>query len=70
MVEMRVISPVAAGDEAVAGGGLPDAPAHRLARAAADLVLAVLDLVPESARVRPGVLHIVTIAAGLDDPKS
>jgi hypothetical protein len=61
---------VAAGDEAVAGGVLPDTPAHRLAGAAADLVLAVLDFVPELARVRPGVLHIVAVAAGLDDPKS
>jgi hypothetical protein len=60
----------AAGDEAIVGGGLPDAPTHRLAGAAADFVLAVLDLVPELARVRPGVLHLVAVAAGLDDPKS
>jgi hypothetical protein len=59
---------VTAGDGAVVGGGLPDAPAHRLARTAADLVLAILDLVPELARVRLGVLHIVAVAAGLDDP--
>jgi hypothetical protein len=53
--------------KAVAGGGLPDAPAHRPARAAADFVLAVIDLVPELARVRLGVLHIVAVAAGHDD---
>lgn len=61
---------VAAGDEAVVGGGLPDASAHRLARAEADFVLAVLDLAPELARVRLGVLHIVAVAADLDNPKS
>jgi hypothetical protein len=37
---------VAVGDDAVVGGGLPDAPADALARAGEDLVLAALDLVP------------------------
>jgi hypothetical protein len=59
---------VAAGDEAISAGGLPDAPAHRLARAAADFVLTVLDFVPELACVRLGVVHLVAVAAGLDDP--
>jgi hypothetical protein len=63
---------VAAGDGAVVGGGLLDAPADALAGAGEDFILAALDLVPELAGVGLP-CHcvsfgddIVAVASGLD----